>query len=173
MYSSLTPLEPQSRFGDKPLKFQAVCPPHGTAVLEGLTRSGLLGQQSRFGDKLRKKCWFVLQTGLRPQKDLVNEDPEQNEVHLRSDEVESLELLLVEARFPKLSRNLYQPMPEEQDDEQEPVGVGQCHHETADAARAGLPATSTRNSKRGQQQQQEEQAGMALIGGTRQIENIS
>ena len=32
-----TPLEPQSRFGDKPLKFQVVCPQNGTAVLQGLT----------------------------------------------------------------------------------------------------------------------------------------
>ena len=32
---SLTPLEPQSRFGDKPPKFQVVCPQNGTAVLEG------------------------------------------------------------------------------------------------------------------------------------------
>ena len=30
-------LEPQSRFGDKPLKFQVVCPHNGTAVLKGLT----------------------------------------------------------------------------------------------------------------------------------------
>ena len=30
------PLEPQSRFGDKPLKFQVVCPPNGTSVLKGL-----------------------------------------------------------------------------------------------------------------------------------------
>ena len=43
-------LEPQSRFGKKPLKFQVVCcPQNGTAVLMGLT---LLEPQSRFGDKL-------------------------------------------------------------------------------------------------------------------------
>ena len=35
--AGLTPLEPQSRCGDKPLKFQVVCPQNGTAVLEGLT----------------------------------------------------------------------------------------------------------------------------------------
>ena len=29
-------LEPQSRFGDKPLKFRAICPQNGTAVLKGL-----------------------------------------------------------------------------------------------------------------------------------------
>ena len=32
----LTLLEPQSRFGDKPLKSQVVCPQNGTAVLKGL-----------------------------------------------------------------------------------------------------------------------------------------
>ena len=32
----LTFLEPQSRFGDKPLKLQVVCPQNGTAVLKGL-----------------------------------------------------------------------------------------------------------------------------------------
>ena len=30
----LTLLEPQSRFGDKPVKFQVVCPQSGTAVLK-------------------------------------------------------------------------------------------------------------------------------------------
>ena len=33
-----TLLEPQSRFGDRPLKFQVVCPQNGTAVLKGLKR---------------------------------------------------------------------------------------------------------------------------------------
>ena len=33
----LTPLAPQSRFGDKTLKFQGVCLQNGTAVLKGLT----------------------------------------------------------------------------------------------------------------------------------------
>ena len=37
----LTHLEPQSRFGDKPVKFQVVCPQNGTAVLKGLTRGRL------------------------------------------------------------------------------------------------------------------------------------
>ena len=32
----LTLLEPQSRFGGKPLNFQLVCPQNGTAVLKGL-----------------------------------------------------------------------------------------------------------------------------------------
>ena len=45
-----------SRFGDKkPLKFQVVCPQHGTAVLEGLLLRGTISTplepQSRFGDK--------------------------------------------------------------------------------------------------------------------------
>ena len=35
--SLLTLLEPQSRFGDKRVKFQVVCPQHGTAVLKGLS----------------------------------------------------------------------------------------------------------------------------------------
>ena len=34
----LAPLEPQSRFGGKPLKFQVFCPQNGTAVLKGLKR---------------------------------------------------------------------------------------------------------------------------------------
>ena len=33
---SLALLEPESRFGDKPFKFQVVCPQNGTAVLKGL-----------------------------------------------------------------------------------------------------------------------------------------
>ena len=33
----LSLLGPQSRFGDKPLKLQVVCPPNGTAVLKGLS----------------------------------------------------------------------------------------------------------------------------------------
>ena len=33
----LTLLEPQSRSGDKPVKFQVVLSPNGTAVLKGLT----------------------------------------------------------------------------------------------------------------------------------------
>ena len=32
----LTPLVLESRFGDKPVKFQVVCPQNGTAVLKGL-----------------------------------------------------------------------------------------------------------------------------------------
>ena len=32
----LTPLEPQSRSGDKPVKFKVVLSPNGTAVLKGL-----------------------------------------------------------------------------------------------------------------------------------------
>ena len=42
----LTPLEPQSRFGDKPLGFQVVCPQNGTAVLKGL-RGGRLEKKRR------------------------------------------------------------------------------------------------------------------------------
>ena len=34
-YLLLTLLEPQSRFGDKAVKFQVVCPQNGTAVLKG------------------------------------------------------------------------------------------------------------------------------------------
>ena len=36
-FFTLTLLEPQSRFGDKPIKFQVVCPQNGTAVLKRLT----------------------------------------------------------------------------------------------------------------------------------------
>ena len=36
-HESLTLLEPQSRFGDKSLNFQVVCPQNGTAVLKGLS----------------------------------------------------------------------------------------------------------------------------------------
>ena len=36
MWPLLTLLEPQSRFGDKPLNLQVVCPQNGTAVLKGL-----------------------------------------------------------------------------------------------------------------------------------------
>ena len=36
MARALTLLEPQSRFGDKPVKFQVVCPQNGTSVLKGL-----------------------------------------------------------------------------------------------------------------------------------------
>ena len=44
----LTLSEPQSRFGDKPLKFQVVCPRNGTPVLNGLIVVGrLLRQQGR------------------------------------------------------------------------------------------------------------------------------
>ena len=32
---ALTPLEPQSRAGETPLKFQAICPHNGAAVLKG------------------------------------------------------------------------------------------------------------------------------------------
>ena len=35
---NLTPLEPQSRLGDKPLKSQVNCPQNGTGFLKGLRR---------------------------------------------------------------------------------------------------------------------------------------
>ena len=40
----LTLLEPQSRFGDKPVKFQVVLSPNGTAVLKGLIAGGWRGK---------------------------------------------------------------------------------------------------------------------------------
>ena len=43
----LTLLEPQSRFGDKPIKFQVVCPQNGTAVLEGLRETENRGAANR------------------------------------------------------------------------------------------------------------------------------
>ena len=36
----LTLLEPQSRFGDRPVKFRVVCPQNGTAVLNGSRHEG-------------------------------------------------------------------------------------------------------------------------------------
>ena len=51
-------------------------------------------------------------------------------------------------------------MPEEQDNEEEAVGVSQCHQEAANAARTGLPAAFIHNS-RDRQQQQNEQVGLA------------
>ena len=39
--SELTPFELQSRLGDKPVKFQVVCPRSGTAVLKGPRRYSL------------------------------------------------------------------------------------------------------------------------------------
>ena len=48
---SLTLLEPRSRFVDKPLKFQVVCPQNGTAVVKGLsfTRAESVERWSREG----------------------------------------------------------------------------------------------------------------------------
>ena len=37
LWVGLTLLEPQSRFGDKLVKFRIVCPQNGTAVLKGLS----------------------------------------------------------------------------------------------------------------------------------------
>ena len=45
----LTLLEPQSRFGDKPLKFRVVCPKSGTAVLKGL--------RDRRTESIRRGIW--------------------------------------------------------------------------------------------------------------------
>ena len=36
--TNLTPVEPQSHFGDKSLKIQVVCPQNGTTVLKGLNK---------------------------------------------------------------------------------------------------------------------------------------
>ena len=66
--AKLTLLEPQSRSGDKPLKFQVVLSPNGTAVLNGLklrtkTSSSthsfcvLLGSSSKATDGM---VWYVL-----------------------------------------------------------------------------------------------------------------
>ena len=41
-----TLLEPQSRFGDKPVKFQVVFPQNGTAVLKGLKAGKSAGRPS-------------------------------------------------------------------------------------------------------------------------------
>ena len=45
--AALTLLEPRFRFGDKPLKFQLVCPQNGTAVLKGLRFFILLYRNSK------------------------------------------------------------------------------------------------------------------------------
>ena len=55
---ALTLLEPQSRFGDKPLKFQVVCPQNETAVLKGL--SPLWKQQEVF----KSFCFARQKTGI-------------------------------------------------------------------------------------------------------------
>ena len=39
----LTPLQPQSDCGDKPLRFQVVCPQNGTAILKGLSTNRVPG----------------------------------------------------------------------------------------------------------------------------------
>ena len=41
--STLTLLESQSRFGDKSLKFEVVCPQNGTGVLKGLKSNDSTG----------------------------------------------------------------------------------------------------------------------------------
>ena len=48
---SLTLLEPHFRFGDKPLKFQVVCPQIGTAVLKGLTPTNYFNNNNQAGGK--------------------------------------------------------------------------------------------------------------------------
>ena len=47
----LTLLEPQPRFGDKPLKFQVVCPQNGTAVLKGLNNKECFTRTKPCGGK--------------------------------------------------------------------------------------------------------------------------
>ena len=46
--------EPQSRFGDKPVKFQAFCPQNGTAVLNGIMNAVPATK------KMAKKCCKAL-----------------------------------------------------------------------------------------------------------------
>ena len=53
----LTLLEPQSRFGDKPVKFQVVCPQNGTEVLKGLTVT---------------KVFFIVRANLSPLYHTLN-----------------------------------------------------------------------------------------------------
>ena len=54
----LTLLEPQSRFGDKPLKCQVFCPQNGTAVLKGLEYNNVVYPVSQFFH--RKACIFLV-----------------------------------------------------------------------------------------------------------------
>ena len=54
----LTLLEPQSRFGGKPVKFQIVCPQNGTAVLEGL-RSSIPHPKTGFSKNQIASRWTI------------------------------------------------------------------------------------------------------------------
>ena len=57
-FSPVTPLEPQSRFGDKLLEIWLVCPLNGTAVLKGLMPPPLC-LKSLFGLKWGAKLQIV------------------------------------------------------------------------------------------------------------------
>ena len=66
----MTLLEPQSRFGDKPLIFQVVCPQNGTAVLKGLRGqltviAEALGRLGSFGGGGRREAVLAQDTVLR------------------------------------------------------------------------------------------------------------
>ena len=50
---ALTPLEPQSRAGETPLKFQAICPHNGAAVLKRLRTALSIWSQKRLGIGVR------------------------------------------------------------------------------------------------------------------------
>ena len=55
---SLTPLEPQSRFGDKVLEIRVNCPQNGTAVLKGLSRRvALLNSSVRRFSIVFRRFW--------------------------------------------------------------------------------------------------------------------
>ena len=71
----LTPLEPQSRFGDKPVKLYVICPQNGTAVLKGLIAGCLFpvvtaeGGQGRLSLSLSEaRMTANLQSDLRMSK---------------------------------------------------------------------------------------------------------
>ena len=50
---AFTPLEPQSRCGDKPLEFQVICPQNGAAVLKGFRGSTPHPKTDVSNDELR------------------------------------------------------------------------------------------------------------------------
>ena len=54
-----TLLEPQSRFGDKPVKFQVVCPQNGTAVLKGLSLLAIKMKGTNRGEQGGGRACYV------------------------------------------------------------------------------------------------------------------
>ena len=57
---ALTPLEPQSRVGDKLLEVRMVCPQNGTAVLKGLSATRIYTSRAT----MNTNYWWVLITTI-------------------------------------------------------------------------------------------------------------